>query len=501
MSIYYVSTAGNDANNGLGPDASHASNKPWRTVAKALGASGIASGDTVYIGPGVYRETVTVAMTSATAETKVIGDYANAQGFKDGSGVLLAAAIVRMTAYTTDDKTAASAAALLNLSGRDYLTFEEINFVGAPGQAVISATTQTSTNIKFTRCVIQGQGGATTLNVSAAFGVALTWTIDRCIISNLGSFAPITFTHVSGTGADWNLAVTVQNSLILGSTFITKSGVSANLGGGVSIINSTLFSTPATNCVITSGNASASIPSTVYNCVIIQCGTSAALAANANDGQLAEDYNMIIASTARSNVTAGSNSKTQSTYSHHLELGQSWLWGAYPMPFLGPQLDSPIVGFGNQAGFPTTDFLGRPRPSGGGPAWASALPGLGHAEIHNFGVKETTVTDASGVSLKLTGPGDAEFSIPVDAASTAISVKVRYDTNHGTTNKPQATLLANPVIGVTAETVVATAGVDTWDTLSFASQTPTAKGVVKIRLESRAAAGNGIAYFDTVTVV
>lgn len=99
MTTYYISTEGSDSNNGLGPDASDATNKPWLTVGKALGASGISSGDTVYIGPGVYREEVSVAMTAPTGETFVIGDPGNAQGFKDSSGNLLSAGDVRLTAY------------------------------------------------------------------------------------------------------------------------------------------------------------------------------------------------------------------------------------------------------------------------------------------------------------------------------------------------------------------------------------------------------------------
>ena len=72
MATYYISNWGSDSNNGLGPDPTHASNKPWLTIAKALGAAGIASGDTVYLCPGTYRELVTVNMTSATVETKVV---------------------------------------------------------------------------------------------------------------------------------------------------------------------------------------------------------------------------------------------------------------------------------------------------------------------------------------------------------------------------------------------------------------------------------------------
>ena len=62
MATYYVSTTGSNSNNGLSQSA------PWLTVAYALGAtSGFASGDTLWIKPGVYRETVTVGITNPTA--------------------------------------------------------------------------------------------------------------------------------------------------------------------------------------------------------------------------------------------------------------------------------------------------------------------------------------------------------------------------------------------------------------------------------------------------
>lgn len=41
MAIYYVDVvSGNDANNGLGPDVNHATNKPWKTLANVARESG-----------------------------------------------------------------------------------------------------------------------------------------------------------------------------------------------------------------------------------------------------------------------------------------------------------------------------------------------------------------------------------------------------------------------------------------------------------------------------
>jgi len=124
----------------------------------------------------------------------------------------------------------------------------------------------------------------------------------------------------------------------------------------------------------------------------------------------------------------------------------------------------------------------------------------GAYERHDTAQKETTITDASGVAVKIVGKGSHDFQIPVNAASTVITVRVRYDTAHGATNKPQAILLANGEIGVTTETKTATGAAGSFETLTFSAQTPTAKGVVTVRLVSRSDVANGIAYFDTFTV-
>ena len=56
MTNYFVRKNGSDAAAGTSAGAA------WLTLGKALGAAGIASGDTVYIGAGVYREAVTAAL-------------------------------------------------------------------------------------------------------------------------------------------------------------------------------------------------------------------------------------------------------------------------------------------------------------------------------------------------------------------------------------------------------------------------------------------------------
>jgi hypothetical protein len=113
MATYHVSPYGDDSNNGLGGDPTDATNRPWLTLTKALGAAGISSGDTLYIAPGVYREAVTVAMTSAVAETFIIGDVANTQGFCDSAGVRLPGGTVWISNSLGGDMVAPSGSAAI----------------------------------------------------------------------------------------------------------------------------------------------------------------------------------------------------------------------------------------------------------------------------------------------------------------------------------------------------------------------------------------------------
>jgi hypothetical protein len=500
MATYYVDyNNGSDSNNGLGPDASHASNKPWKTIAKLLGASGMASGDTAYLAPGVYRERVTVAMTSATGETLVIGDPLNAKGFKTSGGVLVTPAPVVHSPYETSDTAAPSAtASTLNLSGRDYLTFRDILWLAGSGNNCIQADTNTSTNIKFQDCAFISSGAANShmVNFTAAANTALNLEITRCLFVQHRSANCVTLTLTRPSGADFNVAVTIQNCVFLqfGASQvipITTSGANVFNPGGVSITNCSLLGAASSSIISTGANVSTSIPVTVSNCIL--AGGSTGLNANTS-GQITEDYNRIGCTTARSNVTAGTNSVSDGSRVVLLEYGQSPLFGFRLLPFLTPFVDgSGLDGWGGSSP-PSTDYLNRIRPAGG--QSTSAFPGA--IELHNTAALETTTTD-SGSGLVIVGPGDHSIFVPVDASSTTISIKARYDTNHAATNKPQVILVANDKIGVATETKTMTSAVDTWETLTFSAFTPSAKGVVEIRLISRSAAGNGKAFFDTVT--
>lgn len=487
MATYYVRKTGN--NSSAGTSAGTA----WLTLAKALGASGIASGDTVYVGAGTYRESVTVAMTSATGTTNIIADTDGAQTGDAGD--------VIWTAYTTNDKTSPTTYPLI-LSGRDYLIFQKFTMVGG-SSGCVDATSNTSTNCQFKDCVfISGAGGGddNLITWANASGVAAAWIVERCVfVGQKDKFIFINAASPSGSsGSDYDVDFVIRNCLFAGggdtSYGIIEVQGSGGFGNpsGVKVYNCSAFMGTGAFVKVTS-SWSTSTPVRVTNCLISGGSLNAA-----SSGQLTENYNLIIHSTPRSNVSSGANSQSGAAYAMLINAGQEHLQGFLPRPFGTPLISSPLLGFGNDGtNTSSEDLLARPRPSGGAVTWATANKGIGCLERHDFGIREASTVDSGTYSIKVTGPGDLDFRVPVNAVSTTISVKVRWSSGYGAGTKPQVILLPNAAIGVATETVTATGSADTWNTITLSAFTPTATGWVVLRLNSQAD-DDGIAYWDTM---
>ena len=120
MPTYYVRNDGNDTNSGLNSGTSGA----WKTLSKALGGSGITGGDTLYIAPGVYRETLVLGLTSTGSTAYIYGDPKGLQfsGISPG--------IVRITSNTLYDSLSQyfspSTDALISITGKNNIVFESL---------------------------------------------------------------------------------------------------------------------------------------------------------------------------------------------------------------------------------------------------------------------------------------------------------------------------------------------------------------------------------------
>jgi len=111
--VYYVSTAGNDANNGLG------SGTPFKTIAQAVKKA--RAGDKIYVRGGVYYEQVTLQYSGAEGRPIVLQNYENEAPILDGSSV------------------SASRGALIRISGKSYVRisgFELRNYTSPDSRVV-----------------------------------------------------------------------------------------------------------------------------------------------------------------------------------------------------------------------------------------------------------------------------------------------------------------------------------------------------------------------------
>ena len=489
MATYYVRKTGNNVNAGT------SSGSAWATVTKALQTA--TSGDTVYVGAGVYRETLQITSTTAISAVNIIADVDGKNTGDVGE--------VRITAYTTDDKTSPSSTSLLDLNSKPYFVFKQFVFVG--GSAILISNTGSGLcqNTQFIDCTFIHLNNSYKLAnlATTTTDTAPNWLFDRCRFFHQGNSSDCIYLDVpQGSVADLNTNIIIRNCLFVraGTGAAVNFNPSASGGsgatfntGGVQFYNNTVIG-GATGLNVGS-NASTSNTCKAYGNFIVT-GTYGLL--SNPFFAIIEDYNLIYSPTTTSNVSTGFNSQN-TNYSALVHIGQELQQGKLTRPMFMPTADSPLLGFGNDATYTSgADILNRLRPSGGGPTWSSANKATGCYERHDFAIKESTTVDA-GTAIKMTGPGDHRIIIPVNAASTTISIKVQRDTNYGAGTKPTLRLEANGEIGVATQAVADTGSASTYNTLTLSAFTPTAKGWVTITLESYAA-GNGNVYWDTLTV-
>jgi len=501
VTLYYVDPVnGLDTNNGLGPDASNATNKPWKTVGKGLlSGSPVVGGDTIYLAPGVYRQQVTFTITSPSSQVNVIGDPQNSRGFKTAAGAQVPGGPLIWTGHTTNDTTS-PANNCMDLSGRSNFTFQNIMFVTG-FNFVCLASTAVSQNIQFINCAFLSSysAGNRIISVTAPFATALNWVIDRCIFlagAPSSSQGIIALTLTLGAGADYDINFVIKNSRFIaaGSTsapiiYLTQSGSGANKGNGVKISNCSFFGGTALMCAAT--NISSTIPSTIVNSFLM-AGTATALNAG-TAGQITEDYNLILALTARNNVTAGAHSISSSAYAPMVYFGQEYIWGMAPRPFGEPMAGSPLFALGNDGTQTNYDLLGRPRPLGSG---IGVLPAVGALERGNSWTRETATVRTGPNAISCVGPALQDFFLPVEPVSTTVTVYMRYDATYNASGStPQFSVLNGEEAGVAAASVAMVGGANNWEQLTL-TFTPARQGVVTLRLSSYDTNGAGHVYAD-----
>jgi hypothetical protein len=492
----------------------------------AQSTCGVQAGDTVYVGPGTYRATYVVganygAAWALTGATKIRNE-ANYNGrvsiIGDVTGVFTgdAAGPVNLTAYLTNDRTLpaitsniATAPTQVWGCGANNLSFYNICFVIPPtgNNGAISFGSPGAQNLWMENCSFVGGLSASTRSMISITGLgASTATVttqmpiglmvDRCRFF-VGQAASAVSVTGSATGtSDYDLAVVIQNCLVLGAgngkeIDLASTGSGSARPGNVRLLGCTLLGGAVTAPLAAYSTV---LPMRIYGGYFV-CNTTAMNAALL--GQIVEDYNIINAPTPRTNVTAGAHSISDGSYAPLFCFGQEDIWGGTLRAVGEPLPGSPLLGFvGDPSGISVAyDLRRHPRPAGAASALYAAAGAL---ERSNSWVKETGTVRTGTSALSTTGPGYQDFSLAVDAALTTASVYMRYDSNYvGAT--PHMEVLDGEGCGVQAASSVAVVAVNTWEQLSL-SFTPTAKGIVTIRVHAPEQSGAGKAFADDFSV-
>jgi len=379
---YYVQPSGNNSSAGTSYGSA------WATLGKVLNSgSSVTSGDLVYLAPGVYREVSIVVAISPASEVQIICDVT-------GTHTSGTPGECQLTAFLTNDSTLASTLLMLNLNGKDFLTFQDLVFIGGgfggsgAGMIVDAATTPTSTNITLRRCVFVNQYTTTgnQINISTPVSAPLHWLIDSCRFVSLNGNAAIGITFTSNNGSEHDLDIVVKNSTFLGdgpnSSAYIQLTTSGDWGGGGLIVYNCFFMGHKT-AVAQTDFGSTTYATKVYGSVILQGYDSTALKCNwcSHTGVpvMLEDYNIIVSPTPRAisngSWTNGTHTKTDGSIATLFYFGQERLWSTSSRPFGMPLSGAGWNAFNSQAGSPSIDILGASRPSpGAAGAYEYALP-------------------------------------------------------------------------------------------------------------------------------
>jgi hypothetical protein len=450
-------------------------------------AGTILGGDSLYIGAGTYREANITTSLSPTFELQINGDVT---GQYTGD-----AGMVQWSAWLVNDKTL-NAQTIITLASKSNYTFQDICFVGSTSFAI--QTTGTTDNLTFRRCSFLSSPGVGHMFLTVAYQLFSNIRVENCYFNPAGGSSTFTITLITGIGGHYDAGVFITNCIFAGGNgaqvTVNASGALAGRGGGVRVSRCTFYGNGTG--VTTAANNSNGFPVGVTGCLFV--GMATGLNA-ASVGQIVEQQNYIGAFTTRTNVavgpgsTPGADSGTATAWAPLVHFGQEVLWGGMPRQFGEPMVNSPFLGFGvDQGGF---DALGRPRPAGSY-STAAASSAVGALQRGNTAVADATPIGGGTTPIQITGPGFEDFYVPVPARAITVSCSVRF-----TGSPARLEVLANPMIGVRGQSVVAPGLPNVVQTITLGAFTPTAAGsMVTVRIYNPDPGGASVLEVDDFLV-
>ena len=458
MATYYLSTStGNDSYTGLSGTYTTGTTGPWKTLAKALGASGMASGDILYIAPGTYNESVTIGFAPSAA-TQIIGDP-NSQFF---GGVN--AGPVLISAFNAAGTSETITAVLVTAASRNYFEWSNIWWKTASGRGV-SATN--SRYWKFTNCVFENTTTSSVngiLFLSSVSATALDATITRCRFAGAFYCLQLTGGNVSDT-------TSITSCLFDGQSQPMELGTIQ-----VAIRNCTFL-----NFVygVTQRTGSLSFVSTVQNCLFVRC-TQALQSSTA--GHMTENFNRFLGASRTGMGTLGANSTTGGDGG--LDLGYLLQTNGNYLQTYTPYTSSPNTAFGTATSAPATDLYNI--------AWNGASPDAGGITYRVITSLPSQVAYNGGIERNAStitiAPGSTSQSIELYLGATGLTASTA-----GLSARYNRTRTASVSIPLVARTIA-----QAWTSGGFAEVDATnMPGVYRLDIPDAALAAGA----DDVTIV
>ena len=469
MATYYVRTDGSDTNAGTGP----ATNQAWQTITKAIGATGITPGDTLYIAPGVYRGTFTAGFTNPVNSGQRItisGDPTAAQFTGVPAGDVI------ITNYLVDTSPPSSAVTLTVV--KDYVTFTKIRVQGYNAATNGIDVSFTGGQQIITNCVFESLW-QTANNTNYAVGFAIPQSIPGLTFSNNFVRGGMT---VQGNG---NYTThTDMNARIFSNTILTTKGVVAygvgsyqtdGFQGGIRIYNNVIIATGA-GWANGFGNMSSVFKCQIYNNVIYSQGTAIL---NHSSATIEENYNHLIAPLVRSGCNAGANTIVNGRAV--LDHDYSRLVGANIFPTFAPGIGSPTRNAGTNSLASSVDMFGV--------SWLNAttptIGGIEYSTVSGSSAYSPTERNASTITI---APGSTSQSIELYLGATGLTASTS-----GLSARYNRTRTASVSIPLVARTIA-----QAWTSGGFAEVDATnMPGVYRLDLPDAALAAGA----DDVTVV
>jgi len=417
MTVRYVGPGGNNGNNGLSWD-----NR--KLTLDGVEDTPVVAGDIVYVGPGVYREqlTVDVSGTSDVARITYIGDVTGEN--TDGIG-----GIIRITG-SNNDTTSTRNYCIYGQTNNyrtfrgftlDFAGYQEIGLQDAPTNWIIEYCDIRiggsnsliyiggSSNIIIRNCILYGS--TSNSGITIAYAVASNILIENCLLGGCRNEVVLS----SSTG------VMIKNCTFIGNgMFLSADGgiyISTATGGGYQV--------------------------SVYNCIFAG-GYSCFYATGVND--IDENYNCICGeSVPRTNTNTGANSNIYSPIFESPILVNTF---KFPYRFFELSIDSPVRAITGTS-TATNDFYGLARPT------TESKKSWGM-------IQASSISTTDAIVITFEDAGRKQILIPKSLITSGISVKCKRDSNY-TGTYPQM-IIKQP--GQSDRTTTDTGSSGTWNTLT-----------------------------------